>query len=132
MTIERQARILFVINAVTNWVISARGIIDPVGMAHAFGGAAPNYPFVIRLWMAFVFMFGCMFWETSRDVVGKRALIKYNWIEKTLTATAITIGYFSGEAPVRLFVLIILTNWLWIPAIAYYDFAIRRRQQPSL
>jgi len=59
MTIERQARILFVINAVTNWVISARGIIDPVGMA-------------------FVFMFGCMFWETSRDVVGKRALIKYN------------------------------------------------------
>ena len=53
-------------------------------------------------------------------------------VAKTLTATAITIGYFSGEAPVRLFVLIILTNWLWIPVIAYYDFAIRRRQQPSL
>ena len=126
MTVERQAQILFAINAVTNWVISARGIVDPVGMAHAFGGATPNYPFVIRLWMAFVFMFGCMFWETSRDVVGKRALIKYNWIEKTLTATAIMIAYFSGEAPIRLFVLIILTNWLWIPAIAYYDFAIRR------
>jgi hypothetical protein len=41
---------------------------------------------------------------------------------------AVTIGYFSGEAPVRLFVLIILTNWLWIPVIAYYDLAIRRRR----
>ena len=129
MSIERQARILFIINAFTNWIIAARGIIDPVGMAHAFGGDAPNYPFMIRLWMAFVFMFGYMFWETSRDVVGKHALIKYNWIEKTLTATAVTIGYFSGETPVRLFVLIILTNWLWIPIIAYYDFALRRRRQ---
>src|SRR4051812_49216396 len=115
MSVERQARILFAINAVTNWVISARGIVDPAGMAHAFGGTAPNYPFIIRLWMAFVFMFGSMFWETSRDVIGKRALIKYNWIEKTLTATAITIGYFAGEAPLKLLVLIILTNWLWIP-----------------
>ena len=129
MSIERQARILFIVNAFTNWIISARGIIDPVGMARTFGGAAPNYPFMIRLWMAFVFMFGCMFWETSRDVVGKRALIKYNWIEKTLTATAVTIGYFSGETPVRLFLLIIFTNWLWIPIIAYYDFAIRRPHQ---
>jgi len=129
VSVERQARILFVINAITNWVISARGIIDPAGMAAAFGGVAPNYPFVIRLWMAFVFMFGCMFWETSRDVVGRRVLIKYNWIEKTLTATAITIGYFMGEAPLKLLVLIILTNWLWIPVIAYYDFAIRRRSQ---
>jgi hypothetical protein len=75
MSTERQARILFLINAVTNWVISARGIIDPIGMAHAFGGAAPNYPFVIRLWMAFV----------------------YNWIEKTLNATAITIGTFRAR-----------------------------------
>jgi hypothetical protein len=33
MTVERQARILFAINAVTNWVISARGIVDPAGMA---------------------------------------------------------------------------------------------------
>ena len=131
MTIERQARILFVVNAVTNWIISARGIVDPVGMAIAFGGVAPNYPFVIRLWSAFIFMFGCMFWETSRDVAGKRVLIKYNWIEKTLTATAITIGYFSGEAPLRLFVLIILTNWLWIPVIAYYDSAVRRRAKAT-
>ena len=62
-------------------------------------------------------MFGCMFWEVSRDVGGKAALIKYNWIEKTITATTITIGYGIGDIPKRLMLLIIFTNWLWIPFI---------------
>jgi len=33
-----------------------------------------------------------MFWEVNRDVRGKAALLKYNCIEKTITATAITYG----------------------------------------
>ena len=123
MTIEQKGRWLFGINAGINWLISIRGIVDPVGMAASFGGAAPNYPFILRLWMAFVFMFGCMFWEVSRDPRGKHPLAKYNWIEKTLTATAITIGYYSGQAPLRLMALIVLTNWLWIPLILAYDIA---------
>ena len=127
MTIERQAQLLFAANAVINWVLSIRGILDPLGMAAVFHGPPPNYLFVIRLWSAFVFMFGCMFWETSRDIRGKAALMKYNWIEKTITATAITIGFARGEAPRTLMILIVLTNWLWIPAIFYYDFSIRRR-----
>ena len=121
MTIEDKGRWLFGINAVINWVVSIRGIVDPIGMAIAFGGAAPNYPFVLRLWSAFVFMFGCMFWEVSRHPVTKHSLAKYNWIEKTITASAVTIGYFSGQAPPRLMILIVLTNWLWIPLILAYD-----------
>ena len=78
---------------------------------------------MLRLWMGFVFMFGCMFWEVSRDPVGKRSLAKYNWIEKTITATAITLGYFSGDIPPRLMLLILVTNWLWIPVILAYDIA---------
>lgn len=121
MTIEDKGRWLFGINAVINWVVSIRGIVDPIGMAIAFGGAAPNYPFVLRLWSAFVFMFGCMFWEVSRHPVTKHSLAKYNWIEKTITASAVTIGYFAGQAPPRLMILIVLTNWLWIPLILAYD-----------
>ena len=121
MTIEDKGRWLFGVNAVINWVVSIRGIVDPIGMAITFGGAAPNYPFVLRLWSAFVFMFGCMFWEVSRHPVTKRCLAKYNWIEKTITASAVTIGYFAGQAPPRLMILIVLTNWLWIPMILAYD-----------
>ena len=123
MTLEQKGRWLFGANAIINWVISVRGIVDPVGLALAFGGPAPNYPFVLRLWSAFIFMFGCMFWEVSRDPAGKHALAKYNWIEKTLTATAVTLGYFAGQAPPRLMLLVILTNWLWIPAILAWDIA---------
>jgi hypothetical protein len=131
MTIERKVSWIFASNAVINWLVSVRGILDPVGTTLGFGGAAPNYPFVIRLWSAFIFMFGCMFWEVSRDPRGKRALLKYNWIEKTLTATAVTLGFTSGEAPPRLMLLVLFTNWLWIPLILWADVALQRGRPRS-
>lgn len=129
MTMEQKGRWIFGINAVINWTISVPGILDPTSLAKALGGPPPNYPFVIRLWTAFVFMFGCMFWEVSRDPRGKHALAKYNWIEKSLTATAVTIGYVAGQAPLRLMIMIVLTNWLWIPVILAYDIAQGNRLQ---
>jgi hypothetical protein len=126
MTLERKVSWLFAVNAVINWMVSLPGIIDPAAAARAFGGVEPNYPSVVRVWQGLVFMFGCLFWEASRDVRGKVALLKYNWIEKTITATAITLGYFAGDVPARLMILIILTNWLWIPFILWGDLAVRR------
>ena len=122
----RNVRILFLVNALINWTVSLPGILDPSGAAAAFGGLEPNYPSIIRLWQGFVFMFGCLFWEVSRDVRGKAALIKYNWIEKTITAIAITLGFALGDIPRRLMILIVLTNWLWIPFIVWADVAVRR------
>lgn len=46
MTVERKVTLLFAVNAVINWVVSLRGIVDPVGAAAAFGGAVPAYPSV--------------------------------------------------------------------------------------
>jgi hypothetical protein len=126
MSVETQAAWLFRINAVTNWVLSIGPIATPAAVAVWYGGPTPNYPSIVRLWAGLVFMFGCMFFDTSRDVIAKRHLIKYNWIEKTITATAITLGYLQGDVPPRLMLLIVLTNWLWIPAILYYDVAVRR------
>jgi len=126
MTTERSVSLLFAVNAVINWVVSLPGIVNPAAAAALFGGAAPNYPSVVRLWQGFVFMFGCLFWEASRDVRGKVALLKYNWIEKTITATVITLGYFSGDIPARLMFLIVLTNWIWIPFIFWGDLAVRK------
>jgi len=131
MTLERKISWLFAANAVINWTLSVRGILDPVGMAATFGAAPPNYHFLVRLWQAFVFMFGCMFWEVSRDPRRKVALIKYNWIEKTITALAITTGYVAGEVPTRLMVLIVATNWAWIPFLLYYDLALRADMRRS-
>jgi hypothetical protein len=126
MTITSQAAWLFRINAVTNWLLSSGAMVAPVAVTVAYGGPPPNYPSIVRLWAGLVFMFGCMFFETSRDVIGKRHLVKYNWIEKTITATAITLGYLGGDVPARLMALIVCTNWLWIPVVLYYDLALRR------
>jgi hypothetical protein len=126
MSVERRVSLLFAVNAVINWALSLPGILDPAAAARAFGGVEPNYPSVVRVWQGLVFMFGCLFWEASRDVRGKAALLKYNWIEKTITATAITLGWFAGDVPDRLMVLIVLTNWLWIPFILWGDLAVRR------
>jgi len=126
MEISLKVRWLFRANAVINWALSLRSLVDPLGAALAFGGAVPNYPFVIRLWSAFVFMFGCMFWETGRDVRAKSALFKYNWIEKCVPAGVVTLAYLTGEAPPKLMLSVFLTNWLWIPVVFYYDRAVRR------
>jgi hypothetical protein len=67
-----------------------------------------------------------MFWETSRDVRKKAVLIKYNWIEKTITASAVTLGFVAGEVPAGLMLLIVCTNWIWIPLILYADIRLRR------
>jgi hypothetical protein len=122
----RNVRWLFMVNALTNWIVSVPALINPAAAAVSYGGEPPNYPSIVRLWMGLVFMFGCMFWEVSRDVRGKAALIKYNWIEKTVTATAITSGYFSGDIPFPLVVAVILKNWLWIPLIIWADIAMHR------
>ena len=44
-------------------------------------------------------MFGCMFWETGRDVAAKAVLLKYNWIEKSVVAITVTLAYLVGEVP---------------------------------
>lgn len=126
MSMTTQVAWLCRVNAVINWGLALPAIVSPVAAAALYGGPVPNYPTLVRLWAALVFMFGCMFWETGRDVVLKRHLLKYNWIEKSITATAITLGYFGGDIPARLMLLIVLTNWLWIPAILYYDSGVRR------
>ena len=119
-------RRLFLVNALINWTVSLPGLVDPHRAALLFGGVDPNYPSVIRLWQGFVFMFGWMFFEVSRNVAGKAPLIKYNWIEKTITASVLTLGYALGDIPQRLMMLIVLTNWLWIPFIVWADVAVRR------
>lgn len=130
--VNRNVKWLFLANALINWAVSLPGIIDPARAAAAFGGVEPNYPSIIRLWQGFVFMFGWLFWEVSRDVERKAALIKYNWIEKTITAGVITLGYILGDIPQRLMILIVFTNWLWIPFIIWADFAVRRQKEANV
>jgi hypothetical protein len=125
-SLDQQVTWLFRLNAVINVGLSLRGIFDPAGMAALFGGPVPHYPFLLRLWSGLILMFGLMFWEASRDVRKKAVLLKYNWIEKLITACAVTLGFVAGDVPASLMLLIFLTNWLWIPFILTADIRLRR------
>jgi hypothetical protein len=129
MDLESKIRWLFRVNAFINWSLSLRGLLDPVGMAVLLGGPMPNYPFLIRLWSGLIFMFGCLFWDASTDLEKRSALVKYNWLEKLITASAVSIGYCQGDVPPRLMALVVLTNWIWIPWLLVYDLQFRRAVQ---
>jgi len=129
LNINLNGALVFRIGAIVNWLVAIGGFIDPTWVAHTSGIVPANYPFLVRIWTGMVIMFGAMFWEISSDMDGKRHLIKYAWIEKSITALSVTIGYVSGRAPGKIIILIIFTDYVWIPVFLYYDCLVSARAQ---
>ncbi|MEA3136131.1 MAG: hypothetical protein QOC71_412 [Thermoplasmata archaeon] len=126
MDAVRWARWLFGSNAAINLAISVRGLVDPRGYAASFGVEAGELAWLVRLWMGLVLMFGALFLLVALDPRRNAALAKVNWAEKTVTATCVTLGFAQGEVPGSLMLLVVATNWLWIPFLLWNDVALRR------
>jgi hypothetical protein len=124
-----RARFVFRCAAVVNWLVTIGPLVAPSFVsqhaASAFGFEPPNFPTLVRIWAGMAFLFGFLFWEIASDLEAKRHLVKYAWIEKTITAVSITLGWLAGELHVALFVLIVFTDWLWIPLFLRYGYAAR-------
>ena len=99
---------------VANWLISAPSILAPRRSAEMLGAKPPDPPFPVQAWAGMAFMFGFMFQEIAADPLGKRALIRYAWAEKLVSALAISKGYRDGEAPLSSLVLLTLSDWAMI------------------
>lgn len=106
---------VFYAGAVINWGVTIGTILDPVKAAVLLGIEAPSHPFMARAWAGMAFLFGFMFLEIARDPFRKRAMIRYAWFEKLVSASSVTIGFVSGEAPWVLFLVICLADWAFIP-----------------
>jgi len=104
---------------VANWLISGPSMVAPRRAAKMFGATPPDPPFPTQAWSGMAFMFGFTFQEIARDPLGKRALIRYGWAEKLVSATAITIGYRAGDAPRSALALLTLSDWAMILPFAY-------------
>lgn len=126
MDAVRAARWLFGSNAAINLVVSIRGIVDPTGYAGSFGVDAGDLAWLVRLWMGLVLMFGLLFLLVALDPRRQAALAKVNWIEKTVTATCVTLGFLAGQVPTSLMLLVVATNWVWIPVLLWNDVALQR------
>lgn len=118
---------VFYAGAILNWAMTIGTIVDPVGSAVMLGVEPPNQPFALRAWAGMAFLFGFMFYEIARDPVGKMAMIRYAWLEKLVSAASVTIGFFWGNAPLILFVLICVADWAWIPPFIHAGRVLRTR-----
>jgi hypothetical protein len=124
-------KLAFRIAAIVNWLVAIGGFVDPTKLALVAGIPPANYAFLVRIWTGMVIMFGAMFWEISSDMEGKRYLIKYAWIEKSVTALSVTIGYLFERAPGKILILIVFTDYIWIPMFLHFDRLLRRRYHDS-
>lgn len=106
---------------VANWLIAGPSMLAPRRSARLFGAPEPRPPFPTQAWSGMAVMFGFMFQEIASDPLGKRALIRYGWAEKLVSATAITIGYRAGDAPRSALALLTVADWAMILPFAYAE-----------
>ncbi|MFN2628567.1 MAG: hypothetical protein ABR569_08025 [Gaiellaceae bacterium] len=112
--------------SVVNFVVAGPAMVAPRRSAKMLGEKPPDPAFPTQAWSGMAVMFGLMFQEIAADPVGKRALIRYGWIEKLVSATATTIGYRRGEAPRALMATIAFADWAPIIPFIYLKYRLDR------
>jgi hypothetical protein len=135
---------VFRLGALVNWAVTAPAIAAPAHAACLLGLAPidERLLFLLRIWAGMAFLWGCMFWEISRDLRARKHMIKYTWIEKSITAISVTHAlrnYCAAGALIqcirseyaRCFLLVVFTDWLWIPLFLYYDAITRGNDTPE-
>ncbi len=105
--------------SLVNFAIGAPSMVAPRRTARLFGSPAPKPAFPMQAWSGMAFMFGFMFREIAADPLEKRALIRYGWVEKLVSASAVTVGYRAGEAPRSSLALLTLADWAMIAPFIY-------------
>ena len=131
MSVERKVSWLFRACAVINWTVSVRGIIDPVGYLSFFGGPA----FRVRVHLPSLGGFRV---HVRMHVLGdesrcpKQGRARQVQLDREDDHGARGDGrYLLGEVPTRLMMLIVLTNWIWIPFLFHYDMRLRSAMGPQ-
>ena len=117
---------IFKLGAISNWLVTIPAILFPDFTATILGlDIGGSGAFLMRIWAGMAFLWGWMFWEISRNLRDHRRMIKYSWLEKTVTATSVTIGFFQGSVGWLCFGMVLYTDYLWIPLFIYYDIRTR-------
>lgn len=117
--VPRWIPVMFRAAGVSNWLIAGPPMVAPRWSAEMLGAPAPRPQFPTQAWSGMAVLFGFMFQEIATDPLAKRALIRYGWAEKLVSATAITIGYRAGDAPRIALTLLTVADWAMILLFAY-------------
>jgi len=106
---------IYKVAAISNFVVTLPAFVAYDRSVALFATARPNYPFLVWIWAGMAFLWGVMFWEISRDLIRAAPMIKYSWLEKSITSTSVLVAYFSKNVPTPFLVSIVFTDIIWIP-----------------
>jgi hypothetical protein len=119
---SNRGSLVFRIGAIVNFIVSVPAVIAPDKLAPIIGLDPIQHLFLLRIWAGMAVLWGCMFWEISNDMRARRHMIKYSWIEKSVTAVSVTIAWCGDcDRYFLVFLMILFTDYLWIPLFLYYD-----------
>ena len=137
---------IFRIGALSNFVVTVGGIVDPVGtwsLASSVQKILPEAwqmhpvpalqpPAFLIIWTGMAFLWGIAMWEISTNPIKHEDLIKYTYIEKGVTTYAITWGaFYHHSVPVILWLLILYTDVLYIPLYVYAHVRVRKQMRST-
>ena len=129
MDAVRIGKFIFRVGALSNFLVTIPAFVAYNAYVGALMPAKPNFPFLVWIWAGMAFLWGVMFWEISGDLLGRRRLIKYSYLEKSITSTSVTVALLTGNVSLVSYLGIIYTDIIWIPMFIAIHVAVARRQQ---
>jgi hypothetical protein len=121
----RGARRLYRAAAVSNFIVTLPAFVAYDRAVALLADEKPRYPFLVQIWAGMALLWGVMFWEISRDPLGKYPMIKYSWLEKMVTSGAVTVAWRNDQVPTRFMVSIVFTDIVWIPLFLIMQIRLR-------
>jgi hypothetical protein len=127
MSTEPAASWLYRIAAISNFIVTLPALLAYDRVVSQLPPPAPNYPFLVWIWSGMAFLWGVSFWEISRDPRAKYPLIKYSYLEKTVTSLSVFVGFLAHHVPALLMVFVVFTDVIWIPFFVAAQVRVRAR-----
>jgi hypothetical protein len=120
-----RAHWVYLVGAISNWLVTVPAFLFYNRYVDAFIDVRPNQPALVWIWSGMAFLWGVAFWEISRDPIRAYPLVKYSWLEKTVTSSSILVGWLIGDIPGRLLVGVVFTDMIWIPLFIWVHLGLR-------
>jgi hypothetical protein len=116
----------FRLAALLNVTTCIPNAVFPNLMAVVLGVAPLNHPYFLRAFAGLGVVFGGLYYEISRDPLRNRNLIKYGWIAKAVSFTAVSYDFLMGQGShLAIWLFFVVEDFVWIPSFIYYDLRMR-------
>jgi hypothetical protein len=111
----RRARRVYRAGAWSNMIVTVPVFLAYNRYVDRFFETRPRYPFLVWIWSGMAFLWGVSFFEIAHDPERAYPLLKYSWLEKSVTSASVVTAYAVGDIPGRIVVGAVFTDVMWIP-----------------